>query len=299
MTLSAADENYRIGKFTGSLANVVMTATTEAALNKAWREKVGLDPPPAETWAMRAGSHMESLILNERELQTGHKITRRGEIVDHPTIPDVCVKLDGYREADDAIIEVKFIAPWRNREEFIPAYAAQVHLQMICVGTRNGVLVVGQGTSDPIEHEIVFDQAYADELLRRAQAFLVCMRTLKPPFIEPEGHLASTEAYGCYGAFQIQGPCGRKLNIIASGGDETGWEHVSVSMPNRMPNWDEMCFVKRLFWEPEECVMQLHPPESEFVNYHRFCLHLWRPVREEIPQPDSIEVGPKIEETSK
>jgi hypothetical protein len=185
VTLSASDENYRIGKVTGSLVNILMTATSEAALIKAWREKVGLDPPPAETYAMRAGSHMESLILAERELQTGQKITRRGEIIDHPSVKDVCVKLDGWREADDSIVEVKFIAPWRQREEFVPAYYAQCILQMLCTGAKNGTLVVGQGTSEPVEHEIVFDEDYAGEMMRRIDAFLECMRKMRPPYPEP------------------------------------------------------------------------------------------------------------------
>ena len=185
MPLSDAEEDYRIGKVTGSLANVLMTATSEAALIKAWLIKTGQEPPPPETYAMRAGAHMEVLILNERELQTGQKITRRGEIVDHPTDSDICVKLDGYRAADDAIIEVKFLAPWRNREEFIPAYYAQCILQMLCTGAKNAFLVVAQGTSDPVEHEIIFDADYAAELMRRIDAFLQCMRTLTPPFPMP------------------------------------------------------------------------------------------------------------------
>jgi hypothetical protein len=185
MTLSAFDEDYRIGKFTGSLANAVMNARSEAELLRIWREKVGLDPPPVATWAMRAGAYMEPLILDERERQTGCPITRRGEIVDHPTVADVCVKLDGFRSADDAIVEAKFLAPWRNREEFVPTYYAQCILQMLCTGAKNATLVVAQGTSDPVEHEIIFDQDYADELMRRAAAFLVCMRTLRPPCAMP------------------------------------------------------------------------------------------------------------------
>src|SRR6516165_7850217 len=150
MTLSADDEDYRIGKVTGSLVNILMNAKSEAELIKAWLVKTGQEPPPPETWPMRAGSYMEPLILNERELQTGHQITRRGEIVDHPTVADVCVKLDGWRAFDDAIIEVKFLAPWRIREEFIAAYYAQCILQMLCTGARNAFLVVAQGTSDPV-----------------------------------------------------------------------------------------------------------------------------------------------------
>lgn len=56
-----------------------------------------------------------------------------------------------------------------------------------------------------------------------------------------------------------------------------GWDHVSVSLATRCPTWEEMSFIKDLCFEDHECVMQLHPPKSEHVNYHPFCLHLWRP----------------------
>ncbi|WP_431309684.1 DUF7694 domain-containing protein [Bradyrhizobium iriomotense] len=72
---------------------------------------------------------------------------------------------------------------------------------------------------------------------------------------------------------------------------QAGWEHVSVSIPRRCPNWQEMCFVKDLFWDEEECVMQLHPPRSEYVNNNRYCLHLWRPTSRAIPTPPSGLVG--------
>ena len=79
------------------------------------------------------------------------------------------------------------------------------------------------------------------------------------------------------------------LRIIAS--DGVGWEHVSVSLPNRCPNWREMCFVKGLFWDDEETVMQLHPPRSTYVNNHPHCLHLWRPTEVQIPLPPTDTVG--------
>jgi hypothetical protein len=107
------------------------------------------------------------------------------------------------------------------------------------------------------------------------------------------GYFGSGPDNGPYGAFFVSGPCGCELKIIASGADETGWEHVSVSTPRRPPNWQEMCFVKDLFWEPEECVMQLHPPASQYVNNHPHCLHMWRPIRETIPLPPAILVGVK------
>jgi hypothetical protein len=99
-----------------------------------------------------------------------------------------------------------------------------------------------------------------------------------------------------WGAFVgIPGPCGRDLRVIASDGmdpncTEVPWEHVSVSLPNRCPNWPEMCHIKDLFFAPDEVVMQLHPAKSEYVNNHNFCLHLWRPLKANIPLPPIIAV---------
>ncbi len=69
-----------------------------------------------------------------------------------------------------------------------------------------------------------------------------------------------------------------KLAVIVSDGDK--WDHVSVSLATRCPTWEEMCFIKKLFFKPEEAVMQLHPPATEYVNCHPYCLHLWRPQTE-------------------
>lgn len=69
------------------------------------------------------------------------------------------------------------------------------------------------------------------------------------------------------------------------------WEHVSASRTDRMPTWEEMCRVKDIFWDDTDCVIQYHPPKSDYVNNHLFCLHLWRPIGIELPRPDSIFVG--------
>lgn len=95
------------------------------------------------------------------------------------------------------------------------------------------------------------------------------------------------------GIFEWETSSGR-IRVVASDGG--GWEHVSVSLERRTPTWEEMCKVKDIFWDPEDCVMQLHPPKSEYVNFAKNCLHLWRPVAGEvppIPQPPRWMVGPK------
>jgi hypothetical protein len=96
--------------------------------------------------------------------------------------------------------------------------------------------------------------------------------------------------YGPYGLFILQGPCGAKLQIV--GHPREGWEHVSVTTDRlRSPNWPEMCFVKDLFWDEEECVVQFHPPLSQYVKNHRYRLHLWKPKNVAIPIPPSSMVG--------
>lgn len=85
------------------------------------------------------------------------------------------------------------------------------------------------------------------------------------------------------GRFIIPSENGKfNYHVIAS--IDGNWDHVSVSLttPNgeyplgRCPKWDEMCFIKDLFFEDEEEVIQFHPKKSEYVNIHPYVLHLWK-----------------------
>lgn len=100
--------------------------------------------------------------------------------------------------------------------------------------------------------------------------------------------LATDDKAGRNGLFYI--PRLREILrcIVSDGG---GWEHVSVSLPNRCPTWEEMCFIKDVFWGPEETVIQYHPPRSEYVNNHPYCLHLWKPSDAKIVTPPRNFVG--------
>jgi len=88
---------------------------------------------------------------------------------------------------------------------------------------------------------------------------------------------------------------GTSFMIRASWG--LGWEHVSVSIPRttspikRTPTWGEMCMIKDLFWFPEETVIQFHPAKTEYINMHKYCLHLWRPTKEKLPIPPKMMTG--------
>lgn len=103
-----------------------------------------------------------------------------------------------------------------------------------------------------------------------------------------------------FGAFRIPVTVKRTLLVIATAAttpDSAGWDHVSVSVPIRggiynpaLPTWEEMCKIKDLFWNEDECVIQFHPPKSQYVNNFD-ALHLWKPAQHEIPQPPTWLIG--------
>ena len=133
------------------------------------------------------------------------------------------------------------------------------------------------------------------------------MRVQVPETLEKgrvrSGPWATTSEWGLSGVFVLQAPSGAELWIGGHTGDgnmlavdhpsgerqvfsaSTGWEHVSVQTDHRTPTWEEMCFVKGLFWKDEECVVEYHPPLSQYVKYSPHCLHLWRPKHVTIPSP--------------
>jgi hypothetical protein len=105
--------------------------------------------------------------------------------------------------------------------------------------------------------------------------------------------VAGESGTGPYGAFRFVHPeTGRALHVIASDGrdwTECGlpgepWEHVSVSSRLTPPRWEEMCWIKDIFWGAEEWVVQFHPAAAHYVNTHDRCLHLWAPT-EPFPLP--------------
>lgn len=105
--------------------------------------------------------------------------------------------------------------------------------------------------------------------------------------------LSSDNSYGNNGFF-IWPWKGFQIRCQAS--DMKEWEHVSVTIDrNWCPTWQIMCLVKNRFWDEDDTVMQLHPPKSENIDNHPYCLHLWRPTGQTIPTPPMYMVGLKID----
>lgn len=103
---------------------------------------------------------------------------------------------------------------------------------------------------------------------------------------------ASDDSLGFTGMFRFPWK-DRMLRVVSS--DGMGWQHVSVSVErdSRCPTWEAMCYVKDLFWEGHEVVIQFHPAKDDYINYHPGCLHLWKPIGKDIETPNPIMVGPR------
>lgn len=102
------------------------------------------------------------------------------------------------------------------------------------------------------------------------------------------------------GAFIFPRKTGNICVIVSDGTDWEScgypppvFEHVSVSLADRCPTWEEMAWVKSLWWRDDETVIQYHVPVSEHINCHPYCLHLWKPVGVTLPMPPGDTVAPK------
>jgi hypothetical protein len=120
-----------------------------------------------------------------------------------------------------------------------------------------------------------------------------------------DGFHGSDESYKFTGAFRIPFKFdnrNQKLIVVSTGNqfrqdnfnDINNWEHVSVSHPNRCPTWDEMNFIKGVFWSDYETVIQYHPSKKHYINNHKTCLHMWKPIHFKIKLPPELAVGVKF-----
>jgi len=175
----------RAFKVTASMMPIIMNGDAEQ-LMRLYRETIGEIEREPSNYAMQIGAHIEAFLLDYWEKYTGQPITQRGVVADHPNIKGIACTLDGWRAYDDAVIETKFLSPFRRKEEFFNYYYPQLLMQMRIVRAKRGILLVAQGTNDPIDIEIAPEpDAYEAEMWERAKAFLLCMQTLTPPIALP------------------------------------------------------------------------------------------------------------------
>lgn len=65
------------------------------------------------------------------------------------------------------------------------------------------------------------------------------------------------------------------IESLATELDGKRWHHVSVSRPDRMPSYEDLCFVKKHWIGEDRYAYQVFAPRTKHVNIHQYCLHLW------------------------
>lgn len=109
-----------------------------------------------------------------------------------------------------------------------------------------------------------------------------------------KGPAPSDASYGNNGDFAVPYKrANRRFTLFVRASDQEGWEHVSVSIRKRpmvVPDWFMMDWIKKLFWDSDDVVVQYHPAERDHVNRHPGVLHLWRPIGIELPKPFTVMV---------
>ena len=83
-----------------------------------------------------------------------------------------------------------------------------------------------------------------------------------------------------------------QLQVIETRGTHDGheWLHVSMSREGRIPSYEDMTQVKRIFVGDDRMAVQIFPAKERHINIHNYCLHLWCPLDYE-PLPDFGKFG--------
>lgn len=70
----------------------------------------------------------------------------------------------------------------------------------------------------------------------------------------------------------------RGLTVIQSESIEIDghkWLHTSYSRKSRTPTYEDTKFIKDNFIGKDKKAIMIFPAESEHINIHPYCLHLW------------------------
>lgn len=67
------------------------------------------------------------------------------------------------------------------------------------------------------------------------------------------------------------------LQVIVSGEfhDSKAWIHASLSRRSKMPTYEDLAMVKKVFVGDDKRAFMVLPDAAHHVNLHPFCLHLY------------------------
>lgn len=192
MSLTAEQQAARAGKMTASRVAVLMRGDADGIM-RLYREMVGYLPEEnlSDVWPVQLGSATEQLNLDWYVKKYRHTVIKRGFVTIHPTLEWMAATLDGWDSDDSHPIECKHCGGFEPIEVLVDRYQPQCQWQMLVTDAKLCALSVIMGAREPVVEFIKCAPAYQQEMLERADYFMMCVALKKPPVhmapIEPPG----------------------------------------------------------------------------------------------------------------
>lgn len=200
--LSPDQLKARDGKLTASRIACLMTGN-EADILSLWQEMIG-DPSYvqedlSDVWPVQLGSYTEGLNLDWFEMKHG-PVSRRGDVVTHVNGWAACT-LDGWSDLHWCPIECKHVGGREELSVIHQRYQPQMHWQMIVTGAVRCASSVIMGANEPTVDFLDKDEAYAAELMKRAEAFMQHVWNFTRPVALPSiaGPIKAEKTYDMQG----------------------------------------------------------------------------------------------------
>src|SRR5262245_31620717 len=187
MPLNAEQQAKRKGRITGSSAPWIAAGDERRILNEYFRltDDPRYEPLDFEDeWVVYRGEFGETPSLDWHERKSRMELTRRGEVVIHPTRDYLCTTLDAYCAAASMTIDAKWPNAHRDPEEVLSFYAPQCLVQKACVGCDYCGLLITRADEPPflaVLPETAAYHEYAERLMGKIDALWQCVVTRTPP----------------------------------------------------------------------------------------------------------------------
>lgn len=181
MSLTSEQLAARKGKMTASRVACLMTQD-EAEILQLYKEFIGEAEPENldDYWPAVLGSHTEALQILWYMKKSG-RVSMQGEVVTHPVKEWAACTLDGWDEDALCPIECKHVGGFEPTEIVIDRYQPQMQWQMWVTGAGYCALSMIKGAREPIVTHVDREQAYIDEMVERAEDFLMAVAMREPP----------------------------------------------------------------------------------------------------------------------
>jgi hypothetical protein len=182
MALTEKQLAARAGKLTASRVAVLMRGDA-AGILQLYREMIGEIPEENldDVWPVQLGSATEQLSLDWFERKNHIAVTHRGEVVVHPKHSWAACTLDGWVDQIKCPIEAKHCGGREPIEILIDRYQPQMQYQMWVTEAAQCALSIILGANEPVVEYISRHDAYIEQMVDRADYFLMCVALRKPP----------------------------------------------------------------------------------------------------------------------